>query len=270
MRFLILLFFLLFSFSYGYSELTFAVLSSGSPVKEYRRFKPLTKYIESKVGIPVKLKIVGKYKKLLDMYKQENVEISISCPVVFYKIKEKHDVEGVAVVKIHGEVLESGVIVVKKNSPIKTVNDLKGAKITLGSSICASNCIMPLYILKIHNITYRDVPDMWSSGSDRAAILAVLAGLADAAGVKEESALLYIDKGIRILAKSPYVPRYIVAVSRKLPANIQKRIKEALYSMKDKNILKKIGIDGFEKPEPKMFKLIKNYNEVLNSYPFLQ
>ncbi len=60
MRFLVLFFFLLFSFSFGYSELTFAVLSSGSPVKEYKRFKALTKYIESKVGIPVKLKIVNK------------------------------------------------------------------------------------------------------------------------------------------------------------------------------------------------------------------
>ncbi len=267
---LLFLFLLFFNLSFGYQDLTLAVLSSGSPVKEYKRFKALSKYLTEKTGIPIKIKIVGKYQKLLDMYKEVGVDISISCPVVFYKIKENYNVEGIAVVKIDGMVLESGVIVVKKNSPIKTVEDLKGAKITLGSSICASNCIMPLYILKSHNITYRDVPDMWSSGTDRAAILAVIAGLADAAGVKEESALMYLDKGIRILAKSPYVPRYIVAISKDLPSELKEKIKNALYNLKDKSILKKLGIDGFEKPKKEMFKLIKDYNQVLEAYPFLQ
>ncbi|NPA53850.1 MAG: phosphate/phosphite/phosphonate ABC transporter substrate-binding protein [Aquificae bacterium] len=265
-----LVFFLLFfSFSYGY-EITFAVLSSGSMIKEYKRFKALSEYITQKTGIDVNLKIIDKYQDLLDMYKYQKVDLSISCPVVFYKIKASNNVEGIAVVKIDGMVMEAGVIVVRKDSPIHTVEDLRGAKITLGSSICASNCVMPLYILSINNITYEDVSDMWSSGSDKAAILAVLAGLADAAGVKEESALLYIDKGIRILAKSPYVPRYVVALSKDLPLDIQKKIKNALYSLKDKKVLEKLGIDGFERPKPDMFKLIKNYNAVLGQYPLIK
>jgi phosphonate transport system substrate-binding protein len=265
----IFIFLLIFSVSYGY-EITFAVLSSGSTIKEYRRFKALSQYISEKTGITVHLKVVDNYRDLLDLYRYQNVDLSISCPVVFYKIKSSNDVEGIAVVKIDGMVMEAGVIVVKKDSPIKDIKDLKGAKITLGSSICASNCVMPLYILSKNNITYEDLSDMWSSGSDRAAVLAVLAGLADAAGVKEETALLYIDKGIRVLAKSPYVPRYVVALSKNLPEKIQIQIKKALYSLKDREILEKLGIDGFEKPKPQMFKLIKNYNAVLGQYPLIK
>ncbi len=260
---------LITGFVFG-GEINLVVLSSGSPIKEYKRFKALSKYLEKKTGLEVSLKIVGRYKDLLDMYKYQRVDISISCPVVFYKIKSISDVEAVAVVNIDGMVMEAGVLVVKKDSPIKTVKDLKGARITLGSSICASNCIMPLYILSKNGITYLDVSDMWSSGSDKAAILAVLAGLADAAGVKEESALLFIDKGIKILAKSPYVPRYIVALSKNLSEATRKKIKNALYSLKNREILEKIGIDGFEKPEKGMFNLIKNYNDVLDLFPLIK
>ncbi|WP_457642577.1 phosphate/phosphite/phosphonate ABC transporter substrate-binding protein [Persephonella sp.] len=272
MRFIKIFFLWLFlvTFSYGNEVITLAVLSSGNPVDEYKKFKALSKYISDTLGIPVKLKIVGKYTQLLDLYEEEDIDISISCPVVFYKIEEKHNVEAAAVVKIDGMVMEAGVIVVRKDSDIETVEDLRDRKVTLGSTICASNCIMPLYILSRKGITYKDIPDMWSSGSDKAAILAVISGLADAAGVKEESALIFLDKGIKIIAKSPYVPRYVVALSKDIPEDIQKKLKKILYNLNDKKTLKKLGIDGFEKPEEKMFEFIKNYEEILKQYPLLQ
>ncbi len=263
-----LLFFIFFNaFSY---EINFAVLSSGSTIEEYKKFKALSKYLERETGEKVNLFVVRNYKDILDLYRYEHIDISITCPVVFYKIQEIEPVESIAVLKIDGMVMEAGVIVVRKDSPIKSVKDLKGAKITLGSSICASNCVMPLYILSVNDISYEDIADMWSSGSDKAAILAVLAGLADAAGVKEESALLYIDKGIRILGKSPYVPRYVVALSKEVPESLKERIKNALYNLKDKKILSLLGIDSFEKPKPEMFRLIKNYNAVLGQYPIIK
>lgn len=265
--FLLVLFIFFKAFSY---EINFAVLSSGSVVEEYKKFKALSNYLSKETGVKVNLFIVRNYKDMLDLYKYEHIDLSITCPVVFYKIQEIKPVESIAVLKIDGMVMEAGVIVVKKNSSIKSVKDLKGAKITLGSSICASNCVMPLYILSVNNITYEDIADMWSSGSDRAAILAVLAGLADAAGVKEESALLYLDKGIRILGKSPYVPRYVVALSKDVPENLKEEIKNALYNLKDKRVLKVLGIDSFEKPKPEIFRLIKNYNAVLGQYPIIK
>ncbi len=263
----IFLFFFFKAFSY---EINFAVLSSGSTVEEYKKFKALSKYLEKETGSKVNLFIVRNYKDILDLYRYEHIDISITCPVVFYKIQEIKPVESIAVLKISGEVMEAGVIVVKKDSPFKTVKDLKGAKITLGSSICASNCVMPLYILSVNDISYEDIADMWSSGSDKAAILAVLAGLADAAGVKEETALLYLDKGIRILGKSPYVPRYVVALSKDAPEDLKEKIKNALYNLKDRKILSVLGIDSFEKPKPEMFRLIKNYNAVLGQYPIIK
>ena len=263
--------FLVFIYSsFATERLILAVLSSGNPVEEYKRFKALSDYLSSQLGREIKLEIFGKYTDLLQYYEENTVDISITCPVVFYKISENHNVKAAAVVKIKGHVMEAGVIVVRSDSKIRSVKDLIGKKITLGSSICASNCIMPLYILSKNGIKYTDISDMWNSGSDKAAILSVISGLADAAGVKEESAYRFLDKGIKIIAKSPYVPRYIVAIHGDLPQNLQKRINKILYRLEDKKILEKLGIDGFEKPQKDMFKIVKDYNDILSKYPLLQ
>lgn len=261
--------FLLFGIGYAHT-LTLAVLSSGKPVEEYKRYKNLSKYLSKKLNMPVEIVIVGKVKELLHLYEERHIDISITCPVVYFELKDKENIEAAAVIKINGKIKESGVIVVRKDSDIKTINDLKDRKLTLGSSICASNCVMPLYVLSKEGITYKDIPDLWSSGSDRAAVLAVIAGIADAAGVKEETALQYIDKGIRILTKSPYVPRYVVNVSKDLPEDMYNKILEVLYNLKDKETLKKLKIDGFEKPPKDLFDILKDYKSILKRYPMLQ
>jgi len=266
--FVLILFFL--SFSYAKDFYTFAVLSSENPIVEYKRYKTLTDYLNSRLHKTVKLVIVKKVERFLELYEKGKIDISIACPVVFYEIKEKYGAKDIALLKINNEIMEAGVWIVRKDSNIKTLKDLKDKKITLGSSICASNCVMPLYVLSKEGITYKDIPDMWSSGTDKAAILNVLSGLADAAGVKEESAKLYLDKGIRIVGKSPYVPRYVVSVSSKLSNKEVNNIKKVLFSLKDKKLLKKIGIDGFVNVPKYMFEIIKNYKEILDKYPFLR
>ncbi len=261
---------LILSFSYAKSFYTFAVLSSENPIIEYKRYKTLTTYLHKKLKKPVKLIIVKKVERFLELYEKGKIDISIECPVVFYEIKEKYGAKDIALLKINNEIMEAGVWIVRSDSNIKSIKDLKDKKITLGSSICASNCVMPLYVLSKEGITYKDIPDMWSSGTDKAAILNVLSGLADAAGVKEESAKLYLDKGIKIIGKSPYVPRYVVSVSTTLSDKEINNIKKILFSLKDKKLLKKIGIDGFVNVPKDMFEIIKNYKEILDKYPFLR
>ncbi|NPA52226.1 MAG: phosphate/phosphite/phosphonate ABC transporter substrate-binding protein [Aquificae bacterium] len=264
----ILFLILFYKLSYAF---TLAILSAGNPVQEYKRFKNLSEYLAKRINEPVELKIIAKVDQLLYLYEKEQIDMSITCPIVYFELKDRgFDINAVAVIKINGQILESGVIVVRKDSDIKTVKDLKDKRVTLGSSICASNCVMPLYVLSKEGITYEDIPDLWSSGSDKAAILAVIAGLADAAGVKEESALKFLDKGIKILAKSPYVPRYVVNLSTNLPKRKFRKIVKSLYHLNDEKTLKRLGIDAFVPPPAGLFDILKDYKSILNQYPMLK
>ncbi len=267
-KFLVLFILLLNKLSFGF---TLAILSAGNPVEEYKRYKYLSEYLSKSINEPVELKIIAKVDQLLSLYEKHKIDMSITCPIVYFELKDRgFNIDAVAVIKINGQILESGVIVVRKDSDIKTVKDLRDKRVTLGSSICASNCVMPLYVLSKEGITYEDIPDLWSSGSDKAAILAVIAGLADAAGVKEESALRFIDKGIRILVKSPYVPRYVVNLSKNLPEEKTKKIIQALYHLNDEKTLSELGIDAFVPPPAGLFDILKDYKSILNKYPMLR
>jgi ABC-type phosphate/phosphonate transport system, periplasmic component len=117
-------------------------------------------------------------------------------------------------------------------------------------------------------ITQEDVINIWSSGTDKGAILAVLAGIADVAGIKEESLKAYQDQ-LRVIAKSPSFPRHIIMVSKTLDKKLYEDIEKALFSI-DQETLKNMEIDGFEKPNPNMFQVIKNYRKILDLFPVLK
>lgn len=257
-----------FSFSFAKDFYTLAVLSSEDPIIEYKRYSALAKYLSSKLSKSVKLQIVKKANRFLALYKMNKIDIGIACPVVYFMANEKKPSIPVAFLSINGTIYEAGVWVVRKDSGIKSIKDLKGKTLTLGSSICASNAIMPLYVLYQIGIKHEDLLDLWSSGTDKGAILNVIAGFADGAGVNEESFYKYSKGKLRILIKTPYVPRYILFIKKDFPE--KKNLKIALFSLKKKEILQKIGIDSFVKVNKKDLEIIKNYKNILNLYPILK
>jgi len=266
----ILVVLLFLSFSFARDFYTLAVLSSDNPIEEYKRYSVLSKYLSKNLDKPVKLEIIKKANRFLTLYKMNKIDIGIACPVVFFMADETKGATAVAFLKINGTILEAGVWAVRKDSDIKTIQDLKEKRLTLGSSICASNAIMPLYLLYKNGIKYEDLLDLWSSGTDKGAILNVIAGFADAAGVNEESLKKYAKGKLKIIAKTPSVPRYTLFINKRLPVIFRKQVEKLLFSLNDEETLKSIGIDGFSPAEKKYLKLIKNYKEILKLYPILK
>ena len=265
---LLILCLLIFKFSFAQESLKLVVLSYGDTIKEYKRYSVLSKYLSSRINKKVEVVIVENVDKVFELFKRKEAHLAVGCSVVYFELKRKFNVEAVAVMKINGKSVENGILVVKKNSPIKTIEDVKGKKITLGSPICMSNCVMPLYMLAQAGITQEDVINIWSSGTDKGAILAVLIGIADVAGIKEESLKNYQDQ-LRVISKSPSFPRHIIMVSKTLDKKIYKDLEEAIFSI-DQETLKSIEIDGFEKPNPNMFYIIKDYRRILDLFPVLK
>lgn len=267
MRFLILII-LFFNLSYAKESIRLAVLSYGSPVEEYRRYKILTDYLSKKIKKQVDIRIVKDINTLFDMFKSGQAQMAVGCSVVYFELKKKYNVESIAVIKINGKAVENGVLITKVDSDINTIQEVKGKRIVLGSPICMSNCVMPLYMLSLAGITQEDVPNIWSAGTDRGAIITLLSGLADVAGVREES-LKGFENRVKIIGKSPSFPRHIFMASKNMDKKIYNDIETAIYDI-DYPTLNKMGIDGFTKPQENMFQVIKRYNQILQLFPFVR
>ncbi|MGC9081140.1 phosphate/phosphite/phosphonate ABC transporter substrate-binding protein, partial [Sulfurihydrogenibium sp.] len=104
--------------------------------------------------------------------------------------------------------------------------------------------------------------------TDKGAILAVMSGIADVAGVKEESIKNY-QQHLKVIARSPSFPRHIIMVSKNLDPKLYKQIENAIFSI-DSETLKSMEIDGFAKPQPNMFEIIKNYRKILELFPVVR
>lgn len=265
-KFFLMMFFI-FSFSFG-ETLKLAVLSYGNPVEEYRRYKILSDYLTKTTKTKIDIQIVKDISTLFDMFKSNQAQMAVGCSVVYFELKKKHNVEAVAVLKINGKAVENGVLITRSDSDISSINQVKGKKVVLGSPICMSNCVMPLYMLSLAGITQEDVPNIWSAGTDKGAIITLLSGIADVAGVREES-LKGFENRIKVISKSPSFPRHILMVSKNIDKNSYTKIEEAIFSM-DGDTLEKMGIDGFVKPETNMFEVIKRYKQIMQLFPFVR
>lgn len=256
-----------FGFSFG-EPLKLAVLSYGNPVDEYRRYKILSDYLTKNSGIKIDIQIVKDINTLFDMFKNNQAHMAVGCSVVYFELRKNYNVEAVAVLKISGKAVENGVLITKRDSDISSINQVRGKRIVLGSPICMSNCVMPLYMLTLAGITQEDVPNIWSAGTDRGAIITLLSGLADVAGVREESLKGFEDR-VKVIAKSPSFPRHILMVSKNIDRNTYAEIEKAIFSM-DREVVEKMGIDGFVRPQTNMFDVIRKYKQIMRLFPFVR
>ncbi|MEJ5173465.1 MAG: phosphate/phosphite/phosphonate ABC transporter substrate-binding protein [Hydrogenothermaceae bacterium] len=267
-KFLTLFLVLLFNFSYGKDSLKFAVLSYGNPVEEYKRYKILADYLSKEAAVDINIQIVKDINTLFDMFKSNQAQMAVGCSIVYFELKKKYNVEAVAVMKINGKAVENGVLITKSDSDIDKIEQVKGKKIVLGSPICMSNCVMPLYMLTLAGITQEDVHNIWSAGTDKGAIITLLSSLADVAGVREESLKGFEDR-VKVIAKSPSFPRHILMVSKNINPKIYRDIERSLFIL-DSQTAEKMGIDGFVKPQSNMFEVIRKYQQILQLFPFVR
>lgn len=235
------------------SPLVFMVLPVESPTAMYESFLPLARYLEKKLNRRVNLVVARSGDTALKDMQQGKIDMAYICSV-FYVIA--HDNYGYvplarSVEKDRRE--ERGVILVKGDSDIKEINDLNGRSLALGSRYCASSNLLQRFMLKQAGLREEDLFMIDIVGHNRRAILSVMSGLHDAAGVTESVADEYKGMGLRYIAVSPPSPTFVFAVKFSMPSALKARTKEILTGMSrtktgDLKVLNSISSEfsGFE------------------------
>jgi len=172
-----------------------------------------------------------------------------------------------------------GAIVVKKNSGIDTLADLKGKVIAFEEPHSTSASVLPRMLLeekklklveiKSPGIVNRDVVG-YIHGSDGNSPNLLITGKADAATTtyrEIERLKPEVRESLKVIAKTASVPRQIIAVRKNLDPNLLKVLKEVLQNMdKDpegRGVLKRqqntTKIDEIPPGSLEQFKYIESY-----------
>jgi phosphonate transport system substrate-binding protein len=150
-----------------------------------------------------------------------------------------------------------GYIFVRKDSGIRTVEDMRGKRMAFVERATTAGYIFPLAYLREHGVSDIDAffSEYFFAGSHDAAISAVLRGDADVGAAKNTIMEHVMKKSpkvaqeLLILADSPQVPSNGLLVRRTLDEDIKRRLREALLNMEQdpggKEVLQKFGAIRF-------------------------
>lgn len=201
----------------------------------YSRFKPLADYLSHAVKQPITLVLSKNLDDFLTKAREDVPQIVYFCPLNYVKMAHEMLFYPLAGVALKGGG-DRSVIVVRRDSPVRTLQELKGKSLALGNVTCASSYLVPRTMLLHAGIGLGDFLEVRNTGSDQAALMAVAARLYDVTATGEDAAAPFIQKALlRPLAYSPLMPSDLIAADASVSPRLRERIKRALLRLKGAN-----------------------------------
>ena len=231
-----------------YKEVSVGVVTSENEADRLTRYKPVLAYFKKALGVKVNWRSATDYAGIIEGVKAGKIEIARFGPASYAKawLVTKGAVEPLV-----GELDSDGnfgyysVVIVKKDSPYKTVKDLAGKKFAFADPNSTSGHQTPRYFLGESGI---DVDKFFGStafsGSHENSVIALLNGTFDATATwyrspqnsnmtRMESKKMIEPGQWRVIWESPRIPSSPWAMSTKLPPEMRADVTQALIKMKD-------------------------------------
>ena len=207
---------------------------------QMERYRYLADYLSDRLGVKIKLTIMSRYGEVIKRFKTLRLDGAfLSSYTATMGIKELH-LEPIAnPVNLLGESTSQGYILVRKDSGIRSMMDMKGGSIVFVDPATMEGYLYPLAFLQQHGI--KDIKVFFSryyfSGSHASAIFAVLDGRADIGAAK--STVYYqlikndptIGQELEIIARSPKVPEVTLCIKSEIAQYLGERLGSILLDM---------------------------------------
>ena len=247
-----------------YPELTFAIVPAENATGVVERYAPLMDYLTKQLGVKVSLRIANDYAAVIEGQRTGSVQIASYGSAAFARALitgVKTEAFGIDV-NGDGTTGYYSVFYVKKDSPYKSIEDLKGKNLGLVDPNSTSGNNVPRLLLDQKGIN----PEAYFgkvvfTGSHDNAVLALAQGTVDVAAnawtTDEDNYLVRLaSKGLlkaadgtalkssdfRIVAKSEPILNGPMTYLSDLPADLKAKIADAFFNLRknDKAVAEKI------------------------------
>lgn len=205
------------------------------PVMELNtRFQPLADYLGKTLDRTVRIRVGRDYADQIHAIGTNGVDIAFMGPAQYVKLVDEYGPRPLlARLEVNGKPELFGAIVVRKDSPIHTLADLKGRRFAFGDPDSTMSHIVPEAMLAEAGIPLSALSDHKFLGAHKNVALGVLAGDFDAGAVKMEILDEYADQGLRLLVKTSAVSEHVLVARSNLPADQVEKLRRALLNLKN-------------------------------------
>lgn len=201
-----------------------------SPQEDARQYLPFLEYLEKKTGRHFVLKFTPKAMTTVDMMGQKQLDLAAMGSVSYIKVKRKYGAYILARGKnAQGRGEYRSMLVVRPDSPIQTIEQVKGKRFAFGNFDSTQGHLIPRIVLAKYGIQLQDLAAYKYTGSHQQCADAVISGNYDVCGLQDQMAERLAAKGLlRIIHRSHYYPSSGIVASSRLASEVRKSITQAL------------------------------------------
>lgn len=234
--------------------LNFGIIPSESSDNVSERFGGLAKYLEKELDIPVRLQVATDYAGVIAAMQFKHIDLAYFGPKSYVEAALRANAEAFVVQMLQdGNNGYHGVIITRKDSSIRTIEDGKGKIFTFTDPNSTSGTLVPtVYFVKELKIDpEKYFSKVLYSGTHEASTLAVKSGKVDLASTSDLDLARGNGKGwntntdFQIIWQSALIPASPMAYRKDIPESLKEALKKAFIAYKDPEGLQKLKVFGY-------------------------
>ena len=225
--------------------------------------QPIVEILRKRLGMEIEPFVATDYTGVVEALRVNKLDIAFLTPASYVLAKNEANVRVILKSERKGIPFYYSAIIVRADSDIKSIEDLRGKTFAFGDSLSTTGNIFPRKMFKQHGIDpVRDFKHILFSGGHDATVLAVLNGKVDAGATYANSPdgqdtawMRYLKnseevKKIRAIAFSEPIPADNLVISASLDGALAKKIEATFVELsrepEGRKMLRELyQIDGF-------------------------
>ncbi|MBK8976145.1 MAG: PhnD/SsuA/transferrin family substrate-binding protein [Planctomycetes bacterium] len=246
-------------------DLTFGVYTTDRPTVVYRQFVPVLESLQDEVAaelgrpVDIQLRIFRGYEECRVALVRGEIDFARFGPASYVLAKQENPrLQLVAMEHVGGEKIFYGMIVVRADSAIRTLADLRGKRFAFGDPTSTIGCYLAQEQLLGAGLHASDLASFEFLSRHDSVFKAVEKGEFDAGSLKEGTfEKLNVDsRALRVLVRFPNVTKPWIARAG-LERSVVAGLGAALRSIVDRETLEALNVDGFTTAEDSDFDIIR-------------
>ena len=210
----------------------FGVIPRFNPHVTYEYYQPLMDYLSRNTPFRFELRVGRTYLDTIEDLRKGTTDVAYLGGATYAIARHRFGAR--ALVKprnAEGGTTYRCFIIVRKDSPIRTIQDLRGKSVAFGARRATTGSLIPSYMLFGAGVTPNHLKVVKNLHNHEEVAKAVLKGIYDAGAVKDVVAWKYEAQGLRIIAESGELPNAPIAAGPSLPKDAEAAMVKALLSI---------------------------------------
>jgi len=248
-------------------NLSFGAISTVNKKIMEKKLKPIMSYISKTISNDLEFKTGFDYADTIEKFKNGTYDLGFIGPAPFVIAMQNTKKPLKIIVGLNNKSNGNfhSVIIVKKNSVINSLKDLKNRSFAFGSPQSTLSYFMPMNLLQNSNMVDKLSKIVFLGKHDMVAKYVIM-GKYDAGGIKTSIAKKY-SKYLKIIDKTPEVPDFLIVASANTPDKMVKKIRDALLLPQAQKLAKSIKSSaiGFKERKVSDYDQLKSIMMKVNS-----